>query len=116
MNPQMAPAYGNQYQSPSPYQASGSRGGSFKAGGYSQVNNQMVMPYQEPYTGGHYMMGMGNNYGAGMYGMGQAMAPYSHSLNPREFEMELSGIRSVDEVMIDHTSVLAIKRGDLAII
>ena len=37
-------------------------------------------------------------------------------MNPREFEMELSGIRSVDEVLIDHSSVLAIKRGDLAII
>ena len=38
------------------------------------------------------------------------------TMNPRQFEMELSGIKSVDEVVIDHTSVLAIKRGDLAII
>ena len=38
------------------------------------------------------------------------------SMNPRQFEMELSGIKSVDEVVIDHSSVLAIKRGDLAII
>ena len=37
-------------------------------------------------------------------------------MRARDFEMELSGIRSVDEVIIDHTSVLAIKRGDLAII
>jgi hypothetical protein len=37
-------------------------------------------------------------------------------MNAREFETELSGIRSVDEVLIDHSSVLAIKRGDLAII
>jgi hypothetical protein len=40
----------------------------------------------------------------------------SNYMTARDFEMELSGIRSVDEVMIDHTSVLAIKRGDLAII
>jgi hypothetical protein len=37
-------------------------------------------------------------------------------MRARDFEMELSGIRYVDEVTIDHTSVLAIKRGDLAII
>jgi hypothetical protein len=37
-------------------------------------------------------------------------------MNAREFEMDLSGIRSVDEIIIDHSSVLAIKRGDLAII
>ena len=37
-------------------------------------------------------------------------------MNARDFEMELSGIRSVDEVNIDHSCVLAIKRGDLAII
>ena len=30
--------------------------------------------------------------------------------------MELSGIKSIDEIVIDHSSVLAIKRGDLAII
>jgi hypothetical protein len=42
--------------------------------------------------------------------------PPRRGMNPREFEMELSGIRSVDEVTIDHSSVLAIKRGDLAII
>ena len=40
----------------------------------------------------------------------------NHYVTARDFEMELSGIRSVDEVFIDHTSVLAIKRGDLAII
>lgn len=44
------------------------------------------------------------------------LMPLSNMMNAREFEMELSGIRSVDEVAIDHTSVLAIKRGDLAII
>jgi len=37
-------------------------------------------------------------------------------MRARDFEMELSGIRSVDEVVIDHNVVLAIKRGDLAII
>lgn len=37
-------------------------------------------------------------------------------MRARDFETELSGIHSVDEVIIDHTSVLAIKRGDLAII
>lgn len=34
----------------------------------------------------------------------------------RDFEMELSGIRSVEELMIDYNKALAIKRGDLAII
>ena len=37
-------------------------------------------------------------------------------MTARDFENELTGLRSVDEVIIDHTSVLAIKRGDLAII
>lgn len=63
---------------------------------------------------GHYLMG----HGGGMYGgMGPgAMMPFAPTVNAREFEMELSGIRSVDEVEIDHSCVLAIKRGDLAII
>ena len=37
-------------------------------------------------------------------------------MNARDFESELTGIRNVDELIIDHNAVLAIKRGDLAII
>jgi hypothetical protein len=37
-------------------------------------------------------------------------------MNARDLENELTGIRNVDEVVIDRNSVLAIKRGDLAII
>ena len=44
------------------------------------------------------MMGYGGPGNAvGMYG-GMGMMPYSPTMNAREFEMELSGIRSVDEV------------------
>ncbi len=59
-----------------------------------------MIPYQEPqpYTGGHYMMGYGGPGNAvGMYG-GMGMMPYAPTMNAREFEMELSGIRSVDEI------------------
>lgn len=37
-------------------------------------------------------------------------------MNARDFESELTGIRHIDEIQIDHNAVLAIKRGDLAII
>ena len=36
--------------------------------------------------------------------------------NVRDYEMELTGIKSTDEVMIDFTKVLNIKKGDLVII
>ena len=43
--------------------------------------------------------------------------PYYGGLqNARDYEMELSAIRSIDEIALDHNRVLAIKRGDLAII
>jgi len=68
------------------------------------------MPYQEQnsFIGGHFMQSPSLYQGAGPLRTG--------AMNPRQFEMELSGIKSVDEVLIDHSSVLAIKRGDLAII
>ena len=36
--------------------------------------------------------------------------------NIRDYEMELTGIKSTDEVMIDFTKVLNVKKGDLVII
>lgn len=78
--------------------------------GYGQGS---LMPYQQqqyhdPYVGGHFMQMPSLYQGAGSLRTGV--------MNPRQFEMELSGIKSVDEIVIDHSSVLAIKRGDLAII
>jgi len=52
-------------------------------------------------------------------------APFSHAVVPyhahqypraRDYEVELSQIRSVQEILIDHSIVLTMKRGDLAII
>lgn len=70
-----------------------------------------LMPYGgDPYAGGHYMQS------PALYHGGNVALRNAGVMNPRHYEMELSGIKSIDEIMIDHTSVLAIKRGDLAII
>ena len=42
--------------------------------------------------------------------------PYRPKLNARSQTARLIAIKSVNDVIIDHTLVLAIKRGDLTII